>query len=163
MGNVPAALPSGLTEKQTDFVKYRVLGIAQGEAARLAGYSSPDQDGSRLARLPHIQAAIVREIRRGILTEDFQLARETIRQAMVRPDVPWGVKMTAAKLTLDAVRDFTSDKAGDVKEMEDMTPAELVELIRQAEATAAGRARDITPDSAADSARTVEPEADPPA
>lgn len=160
MANAPT-LPSGLTQKQADFVGFRVLGIPQTEAARMAGYAFPDQDGYRLSRLPHVQAAIVREVRRAILTEDFQLARETIRQAMIRPDVPWGVKMTAAKLTLDAVHEFTREKTGDDKEMEDMTPAELVELIRQAEATAAGRARDITPGSAPDTARPVEPDAEP--
>lgn len=137
-----------LTERQRAFV---VAFVASGgknatEAAREAGFSaaSARQEAWRLLRKPHVQAAIRAERARAIGTEGGSLAWSVIEGILKDERSPVGVRFEAAKFVMGLaghVAPKPGEEQGDTPtSLEDMTVAQLEEIIRRGEARKAGNA-----------------------
>lgn len=127
-----------LTEKQAAFVRFAAEGVPQGKAAELAGYSSPDTDGCRLARLPHVIDAIREHRSRVIVVEIGALALAKLRKLLTDDSVPAGVAFSATKLGLAlAGHGEIVNKDSHLepkKPLSEMTQAELAAYIADARA-----------------------------
>jgi hypothetical protein len=95
-------LANGLTEKQNSFVQYFVQGHTQTKAAKLAGYSSPGQDGHRLVRTPSVAAAIGMETERMLATEGRRVALQFMMSAPMNEKLPGAVRYQASKWLMEA-------------------------------------------------------------
>lgn len=152
-----------LTEKQQAFVKHYVAGVPQGKAAELAGYEWPDQQAVALLRHAGILAAIHATRESIIATDIGNLALARLREALQPNAMPRKDQFPYVKLGLQMakhLKDQDNSRDGG-KRLEEMAPEELAEVIARTEAELAGRARDVTPGSAPDNARPVDPSSDP--
>jgi hypothetical protein len=124
-----------LTERQQDFVKRLVSGVPQGKAAAMAGYTHPDQEASRLVRLPHIQAAIQRETSRVLLTDGVQNSLRFMVNAPMNEKLPGAVRFQSAKWVLEnAGQGLAAQRAAlglpaEDKPLSEMSTSELDGLI----------------------------------
>lgn len=91
----------GLTAMQAEFTKRLVSGIPQGKAAALAGYSHPDQEASRLVRLPHIQEAIRRESQRVLMVDGVANALAFMVKGPGNEKLPGAVRFQCAKWVME--------------------------------------------------------------
>lgn len=142
-----------LTDLQRQFIAQFVAnGGNAAAAARNAGYTSPDQEGYRLTRLPHIQDAIRAEQMRVIGTEGLAVGIGTLLQIAKDTEAPAGARVQAAGKLVDralgAVTALAPDKGQDGKPLTAQTLAEwrgnlladaakLAELLGQAAGQAA--------------------------
>ena len=92
---------TGLTEKQDLFVGFLISGKKQTESARLAGYSDPGSDGTRLLKLPKIARAVKDSVIGKIETEGVLIAYEVLKEVITNPETPASVKVQGAKIMLD--------------------------------------------------------------
>lgn len=145
-------LPYGsgnLTDKQAAFVKAVVAGHKQGKAAEIAGYSYPDENATRLVRLPHIQRAIQRETERRLLTEGVPAALEFMVSAPGDKKLPGAVRYQCAKWVMEAAgHGLAAQRAalglpGEDKPLDQMSVGELEAFLSAGQsAIAAIKARD---------------------
>ena len=142
----PAGRHQELTEKQREFVIHFTQpgrGFSNAaEAARMAGYESDrnaGQIGRDLLEKPHVLAAIDLVNRRQMGGSLATKAVQVLENALTMPDVPWRVRVDAAKTVLDragivsqaARQAAESEKAADDKPLSEMTRAELEEVVRK--------------------------------
>jgi hypothetical protein len=104
---VKATLPreattSGLSDKQSEFVKHYSNGMSQTQAAKLAGYSSPGTDAWRLLRTQTVIDAISREMHQRLMTEGQQVALGFMLKAPANEKLPGAVRFQAAKWVMEA-------------------------------------------------------------
>lgn len=152
--------PENLTTKQAAFVKALVSGHKQGKAAEQAGYLHPDENASRLVRLPHIQRAVQRETERRLLTEGVPAALEFMVSAPGDKKLPGAVRYQCAKWVMEAAgHGLAAQRAalglpGEDKPLDQMSVGELEAFLSAGQsAIAAIKARDGIIDG---SARNVE-------
>lgn len=133
---VPARLDGPQTDRQARFVQlYSTSGINGVEAARLAGYASPETESRRLLTLPHIRQAI-RGARETIIQGDLaKLALETLGQLMANESTPAAVRHSAARTSLEMSGHLTgkAPEALESKALGEMTIDELQRFIEAGE------------------------------
>jgi phage terminase small subunit len=129
-----------LTEAQQLFVEYRVKGLSQVESARLAGYSSPEAQASRIEKLPQVGRAIQEAIVYKLQTEGVEAAANFLLTTMRNEDAPWSARVDCAKTILNkgplADRAIQPEQQS-TKALAEMSIEELESFIRQAEAAQA--------------------------
>jgi hypothetical protein len=124
-----------LTESQAAFVFWKARGKSNRMSATLAGYGTPNTEGSRLLKDPAVLAALSAELSRVMVTDLAPLGVQTLRRAMREEGVPWPVKIQAAKIAVSALPKAPESK--DDKPLSQRSAAELEEIIARLERTTA--------------------------
>ena len=137
-----------ITDRQRDFVQYLVKENKNAtESARLAGYKHPKQSAYELTRNPSI-IALMRQARQTLYQSDLvNVAAETIRQVMLDVDAPASARVSAARAAMELAGDLgkNAEAAGDGKQLAELSPDELAQMISSWEQQRAALATDITP------------------
>jgi hypothetical protein len=139
-----------LTEKQSHFVRLIVQGLKQMQAAELAGYSAPSQDGCKLMRLPHILEAIQLETARRLAGEAVPLAVGTLINVMRNEKAPASARVSAANSVLDraGIGVRKGEQAALAKDPENMNLDELNTFIQAGAAALASKRSSATAEDA---------------
>jgi hypothetical protein len=121
-----------LTDNQQRFVDQLVTtGCTPTAAARLAGYSEPSVEASRLARKPHVVQAIREAQGRLITTAGANLALKTMCDIMGDVMAPASSRVSAARSMMEAAGMFDAKRREaelDVP-LHEMTAAQLDRLL----------------------------------
>ena len=137
-----------ITDRQREFVQYLVRDNKNAtESARLAGYAHPKQSAYDLTRNPSI-IALMRQARQTLYQSDLvNVAAETIRQVMLDVDAPASARVSAARTAMELAGDLGkhAEAAGDGKQLAELSPDELAQMISSWEQQRAALATDITP------------------
>ena len=137
-----------ITDRQREFVQYLVKENRNAtESARLAGYKHPKQSAYELTRNPSI-IALMRQARQTLYQSDLvNVAAETIRQVMFDVDAPASARVSAARTAMELAGDLgkNAEAAGDGKQLAELSPDELAQMISSWEQQRAALATDITP------------------
>lgn len=166
MGQEMAGTGHGLTDMQIEFVKHLSEGVKQGKAAELAGYASPDVQAVALVRHPAVQAELRKRRIDRINSVIAPLALKALEDTIADPKVGATAKFPYIKLGLTlAGHGQEANKDNDLlkKDLAEMTPAELAEVVQMARGARQAieqRIRDITPGSARDDAPTIDGDAE---
>ena len=121
-----------LTNKQDIFSKNVAHGLTQGQAARIAGYNSPDQSACSLMNQPHILQAIHKEREKKINGHLKNVAWTVIQQLMEDPEENSRVRLDAAKFAAGWKEAPTDEDSIQEKRLEDMSPNQLESFISAA-------------------------------
>ncbi len=147
---------SGLSEKQKDFVSHITSGKTATEAARLAGYAEPGQEGWRLKNTPSVKAAILNVIEGDIQTDIVVLAARVHKELLESPETPPSVKGQMIKLAYDKAG--IGENSKDIKEIAGKALAEMTREELQSIAFGGGEKPqnspttiDVTPDKPTES------------
>ena len=111
--------------RQKEFVKWAVLGVPQGKAAALAGYSDPDAQASKLMTRPEVRDSIrAQQLRR---IEQNLLPQSVSAVEMILNDK--GAKHSDLITAAKAVWSYTLGKDAPAldKAPEDLTPGEIAQ------------------------------------
>jgi len=123
---------ANLTERQNQFCRYYLAnGGNATDAARVAGYATPEADGWKLKGNPRIVAAIQRHNLREVQTRLAGLALGTLRDVMLDPNAPAPARVKAATYLVDlsGLKDSGNKTLGD-KSLSEYTAEELEQIIK---------------------------------
>ena len=137
-----------LTEKQQAFVENLLLpSVSQTEAARRAGYSAPNVDGCRLAQNPLVAATLMQARMKEIEVLGGTKAYHTLMDCMDEK-YPGSVRVSAAKTMATMAGMLKEHGIADRKEMQEMSPDELVDQLAKLDAAIAKLGTNAKPASA---------------
>ncbi len=97
-----------------------------------------------LAR-PDVQAEMARRQLARVTSELLPKALDTLAEIMRNTKAPAAARVQAAKIVVD--RALPALESGNGKDMSDMSPTELAQIVAGLERELAGRAKDVTPTS----------------
>lgn len=144
--------PAGLTEKQAAYVEYVAKGLAPTDAARAAGFQFPAQEGARLARSPHVVAALQRATARIFREELVPKAIGRLRSLLEDKATPAPALIKAIDTTLKRGGVVAEDASGRSKPLSEKGIDELEDLVSRLQTALAAHeaktidavARDVT-------------------
>lgn len=124
--------------EQAFAMAYAALGdVAQAE--RRAGIA--ENHGYAVLKRPEVQREITAQQTARLTAEALPLAVQTLINVMGSDKAPAAARVQAAKVVLDRTLGATGD--GQVKEIHELTPAELAQAISSLEAQAASMAKPV--------------------
>lgn len=132
------ALKDTLTEKQRDFVRYYAVdGLSQKQAAAAAGYSSPDSAGYQVLQIPHVREAVHAAREGYIKTELANLGLKVIKDLLTDSNVPYNVRFSAAKFSMELAGHGQRDAENDPKDkpLSEMSVEELEQFVAKGKRT----------------------------
>lgn len=134
-----------LTEPQRKYLEAIVNGNNQTDAARLAGYKFPEQQGYYLARQPKMRALIRQALLNRLESDGAAIAVNTLIKIAQNEKAPAGARVMASNSLLDragiASKVLEKQREGGQKALSDMTVDELDAFIQAGQA-AISKARD---------------------
>ena len=133
-----------LTVQEQSFVDAIATTGDVAYALKAAGYKGA-RNASQVLKRDAIQRAIVQTQQMRLVNEALPAAVACILEIIRNPKAPAAARVQAAKLTFDRVLPAHAD--GSTKEPHEMTPEELAQAIDKLESIAAGKARQIEPQS----------------
>lgn len=151
---IAASHAGRLPDRMEEFARLMANGSNRSEAARLAGYASPDTEGVRLMKDSRVRAAI-REFRERYIEGDMAgTALRTMQELMTdKENTPASVRFQAAKWTLEAAGHKPASGIDGLpdpnKNLAEMTLEELARFIQageQALQTIRNEPIDVTPE-----------------
>ncbi len=130
-----------LTVQQSTFLKaYVENGGDRAKAERKAGYKAGC--GYDVLRKPDVQRQIIQHQAARLASDALPIAVSTLIEIMTNGKAPAAARVQASKVVID--RALPSADTGQVKDLHEMTPAELAEAIARLEMLAADAAKDVT-------------------
>ena len=137
------------TEQERVFIEAIAATGDRMYSARIAGYSQPGREATRILARPAVQAEVARIQTEKLFTEALPAAVQCLVSIIRNDKAPSGARVQAAKVVLD--RTLGSDEAARAKEPSEMSPDELAREIEKLTRIASDRAKvviDIEPAAA---------------
>lgn len=132
-----------LTSKEATFIRHYLEGSTGTSAARLAGYKNPSE-AHRLLSRPEILQEVRRREEAALNGDLLSLSNDVIRRALDVdgcPGVPWPSRLKAAEMVHNRV--FKDVTGHEEKQLSDMSPGELADMLEKLHAKAADMAKDV--------------------
>jgi hypothetical protein len=140
-----------LSLQQSQFIDNIVSGMNYSQAARLAGYSAPPQDGSRLMKIPRIINEIATRSAARIEGQLVPAAIGCLLEIITNKKAPASARVAASNAALDRSRYFQKAKQGsptEAKDPESMSLDELNTFIQAGAAALASKRSSATAEDA---------------